>query len=92
MNELVEYAPCVFCGYNGAGFYQAGTHAEDCPWYTVGGGEERSVMLRKVVASLFKEHRHSSPSAPLPDVNNQILFMASFLSAAYNIALAGHCA
>ena len=60
MNELVEYAPCVFCGYNGAGFYQAGTHAKDCPWYTVGGGEERSVMLRKVVASLFKERRHSS--------------------------------
>ena len=60
MNELVEYAPCVFCGYNGAGFYQAGTHAEACPWYTVGGGEERSVMLRKVVASLFKERRHSS--------------------------------
>jgi len=66
MNELVEYAPCVFCGYNGAGFYQAGTHAEDCPWYTVGGGEERSVMLRKVVASLFKERRHSSHNTRKP--------------------------
>ncbi len=34
-------APCVFCSYNGAGYWQSGTHAEDCPFHKAGGEETR---------------------------------------------------
>ena len=34
-------APCVFCGYNGPNYYQAGTHDKKCPWHRVGGYDER---------------------------------------------------
>ena len=39
-------APCVFCGYSGAGYYQRGTHAETCPWWHVGGLEPRKAVVR----------------------------------------------
>jgi len=42
-------APCVFCGYNGPGYWQAGTHKPECPWHGVGGYDERAVMLRPVI-------------------------------------------
>jgi hypothetical protein len=38
-------APCVFCGYNGAGYWQSGTHAKDCRWYSVGGYVDRHKAL-----------------------------------------------
>jgi hypothetical protein len=34
-------APCLFCGYNGAGYWQSGTHAKDCRWHSVGGFDDR---------------------------------------------------
>jgi hypothetical protein len=38
--------PCIFCGYNGAGYWQSGTHAEHCRWHTVGGYEDRHKSLQ----------------------------------------------
>ena len=35
-------APCLWCGYNGAGYYQPGTHAARCRWRSVGGLAGRS--------------------------------------------------
>lgn len=34
-------APCLWCGYNGEGYYQAGTHSQSCPWHTIGGCDDR---------------------------------------------------
>lgn len=42
-------APCLWCGYNGAGYYQAATHSSKCPWYLVGGEAERREMLSEVI-------------------------------------------
>jgi len=40
-------SPCLWCGYNGAGYWQQGTHAENCPWHEVGGTTERiDVLIR----------------------------------------------
>ena len=44
--------PCVFCGYNGAGYYQEETHREYCHWYHVGGCDERETKLRKVIEDI----------------------------------------
>ena len=30
-------APCTWCGYNGSGYWQRGSHKPDCPWYQIGG-------------------------------------------------------
>lgn len=38
-------APCIWCGYNGNGYWQKGTHAATCPWHQVGGSEERYQSL-----------------------------------------------
>lgn len=35
-------APCVFCGYNGSGYWQSGTHSKDCPFHEVGGDASRA--------------------------------------------------
>jgi hypothetical protein len=42
-------SPCFFCGYNGAGYYQAKTHREGCPWHSIGGREARNSALLKVL-------------------------------------------
>lgn len=39
-NSLLD-APCLWCGYNGSGYYQAGTHDQSCIWRDVGGERER---------------------------------------------------
>jgi len=44
LNELFE-APCVFCGYNGPGYYQVNTHAKNCPFCKIGGANEREHAL-----------------------------------------------
>ena len=45
--ELDVLAPsCVFCGYSGEGYWQAGTHDEKCPWFGIGGADERLKILR----------------------------------------------
>lgn len=40
LSILLE-SPCCFCGYNGPGYYQPKTHEIHCPWYFIGGLEER---------------------------------------------------
>ena len=40
-------APCLWCGYNGEGYYQAGTHSQSCPWHTIGGCDERLDRLAR---------------------------------------------
>lgn len=54
-NPLVERAPCVFCGYNGRGFFQAGTHHEDCPWHNIGGVLDRYEALDDMPVDLIKQ-------------------------------------
>lgn len=38
-------AKCVFCSYNGPGYWQPGTHSKSCPWHSVGGMDERRKKL-----------------------------------------------
>lgn len=45
MREIL-HAPCKWCGYSGAGYWQPMKHAETCPWYFVGGAEERIAKLK----------------------------------------------
>lgn len=46
-------APCCFCGYNGARYFQSRTHAVSCPWYSIGGARERHEALRPMLAGLL---------------------------------------
>jgi len=39
--------PCAFCGYNGREYWQKQTHSKDCPFYSVGGEEDRRAQLKK---------------------------------------------
>lgn len=45
MSDWTVCAPCTWCGYNGVGFYQPHTHDPGCPWYTIGGLEERKLYI-----------------------------------------------
>ena len=54
MHNLLN-APCIFCGYNGEGYYQAGTHSANCPWYNIGGDSKRYGKLPSLITALFKE-------------------------------------
>jgi len=45
--EWLLAAPCIFCGYNGPGYYQAKTHKKHCYWYYVGGLQEREFAFVK---------------------------------------------
>ncbi len=36
LTDLLE-APCIFCNYNGSGYYQEKTHNLGCPWRDIGG-------------------------------------------------------
>jgi hypothetical protein len=47
--ERLLSAPCGFCGYNGPGYYQAHTHAPDCPFYEIGGKAEREQLFVELV-------------------------------------------
>jgi len=47
--KLVEEAPCFWCGYNGAGFFQTHTHKAHCPWYNIGGAENRKNRVLDVI-------------------------------------------
>ena len=40
-------APCIWCGYNGSGYWQRGTHDEGCMWRDVGGEADRLEFLRR---------------------------------------------
>lgn len=63
--ELLD-APCVFCGYNGANYWQVKTHGKLCPWYSMGGIAEREGMLRKVIANYRKLPKEKPPLATNP--------------------------
>jgi len=64
MHNLLN-APCLFCGYSGAGYYQAGTHTNDCPWHNVGGDSERYGKLPGVITALFKERQNTSTNSAM---------------------------
>jgi hypothetical protein len=49
MPEETLYAPCKWCGYNGPGYWQAGTHSVACPWRTVGGEASRVALLPSIL-------------------------------------------
>lgn len=56
VSVLLE-APCVFCGYRGANYWQRGTHPEGCPWHLVDGGiEARRERLGTIVRALYRAH------------------------------------
>ena len=40
-------SPCIFCGYNGKGYWQIGTHLKDCPFYSIGGGADREAKIKE---------------------------------------------
>lgn len=54
-------APCRWCGYNGEGYWQSGTHGRLCPWRFIGGERQRR--------SILGEHRLASRT-PLTDAVN----------------------
>ena len=41
-------APCLWCGYNGEGYWQPTTHELTCPWHNVGGRFDRVVALERL--------------------------------------------
>lgn len=45
--EQVVAAPCIFCGYDGGGYWQDHTHSKDCPFYEIGGVMERIKALKR---------------------------------------------
>lgn len=45
-SESLLDAPCLWCSYNGSGYYQIETHSNNCPWHKIGGASERSKWLR----------------------------------------------
>lgn len=48
-DEALLNAPCIFCGYDGQGYWQAGTHASNCPWANIGSSCFRENKLRKFI-------------------------------------------
>ena len=45
-DKLID-APCIFCGYNGPGYFQRGSHKVGCPWHSIGGAQEREDALNE---------------------------------------------
>ena len=60
INELLA-APCIFCGYNRNGYWQAGYHQPNCPWRQVGGASEREDILPAVIADHFNALQNKNP-------------------------------
>jgi hypothetical protein len=61
-------APCVFCGYEGQGYWQEGTHDEACPWRDVGGEIHRQERVVGVVrAALQSAHARAATLEQLYD-------------------------
>ncbi len=60
MEKHILDAPCVFCGYNGPGYWQTGTHAKDCPWHDIGSiayREEEIQNLKAIVTAIRASER-----------------------------------
>lgn len=49
-------APCIFCGFNGGGYWQAGTHSPKCPWYKIGGAAEREEKFSGAIKKMFHDY------------------------------------
>ena len=49
MDRALFDGPCKFCGYNGPGYFEAGTHYLQCVWYSVGGYSKRLSHFIKLV-------------------------------------------
>lgn len=65
-DDLLD-APCVFCAYNGAGYWQVGIHAKDCPFHNVGGDAARAdhiVALKNAAPQGGQDTPAASPEAP----------------------------
>jgi len=63
INDLLEApAPCLFCSYNGHGYWQRGTHHKQCPWNAIGGEAERAENLPDLTRKLF--YINASPCDP----------------------------
>lgn len=43
--DLRLAAPCIWCGYKGPNYWQAGTHEVICPCFNISGIDERQKML-----------------------------------------------
>lgn len=52
--EKLLQAPCVFCYYNGELYWQEESHKESCPFYGVGGVEDRKADLCNNVIPSFQ--------------------------------------
>lgn len=52
MSELVLEAPCVFCKYDGEGYWQAGTHQCGCPVGGIAGRGSRVLAIRFILHRL----------------------------------------
>jgi len=50
-------SPCVFCDYNGRGYWQKETHNKYCPFYKVGGVEDRENKLRDIVKRHYEYYK-----------------------------------
>ena len=55
LTDILE-APCLFCGYNGKGYWQTETHDRACPWYKVGGYEQREYQFRAIIKKIMEEY------------------------------------
>lgn len=51
--ELLQ-APCLFCQYNGQGYWQSGSHPASCPWSTVGGIDSRYKLFRQTLGLVMR--------------------------------------
>jgi chromosome segregation ATPase len=51
MSDILSH-PCIFCGYSGRDYWQAGSHASACPWHEIGGEEKRAHFLRHELTRL----------------------------------------
>lgn len=65
MIDLLD-KPCVFCGYKGAGYWSARSHATDCPWHDMPGKTMRLRLLRSEVAALAAR-ASAKAAAPEPE-------------------------
>lgn len=54
MDDMLD-APCLWCGYKGAGYWQTGTHDKGCPWYGIGGKAERETAFLALSRNQGKE-------------------------------------
>ena len=81
MKNILD-APCKWCGYNGSGYWQAGTHKPECPFYRIGGARERANIMQnkplldskdQTIAALAEENRRLREDNGILQANNKNL-------------------